>query len=412
MGDFLDVRTVFFVGMINTWVCALMMIGSRRLHPASRPALLAAGLTCLTSGLAMGLLAARGILPDALTVAPPNILRVIAAVGMYLSIRLLCVLPSHGIRLALIAFVVGGAHLALGSTFENHVLRLTISSAVQFACAAAALPLLRRRRGSDAPIPLNWALVVMSLYAVTNLAHLMVFAMEGVLVDGNGIMFATSTTHILAFTVYALIPTAFALFFLGIVNGRIAGDLRRLALTDSLTGLLGRRGFYERANALMQETGERAEPMALMMIDVDHFKTINDRFGHAAGDRSLRHLAHLLEDALPAGTICGRQGGDEFCALLPGVTHAHAAQLGELFCKQVHLAEIRHDSRHVSLSVSIGVASSLQDGSRLEDLILAADRRTYLAKHRGRGQSVASDEIPSVLSQQLPLDYDSNFAPI
>src|SRR5690606_16871255 len=117
-------------------------------------------------------------------------------------------------------------------------------------------------------------------------------------------------------TLYSLAPMAFALSFVGVVNARIAGDLRRLAITDSLTGLMTRRGFHDRAAQMLERSGGQAGAIALMMIDIDHFKSINDRFAHNCGDRVLRQFRRLLEELVSSSAIVCRHGGEEFCVMI------------------------------------------------------------------------------------------------
>src|SRR5690606_17881965 len=284
METFPDIRTLFYIGALNAYICALMMIGSRRLHPASRAALLWAGATTATVGSAMALIALRGALPDVVTVLVANSLGSLGALGVFQSFRLLCQRPPRHAMLAVVAAVVVGAHLTLRTGLDNHPARVAITCVMQGACALISVPMLRRRRGIDAPLPLNWAIGVMSAFGILNLMRLVAVVCHGLTVDGGG-MLAGSAMQTLAITLYSLAPMAFALSFVGVVNGRLAGDLRRLAITDSLTGLLTRRGFHDRATEMLERREGQTGILALLMIDIDHFKSINDRFGHNCGDR-------------------------------------------------------------------------------------------------------------------------------
>ncbi|MFA7506461.1 MAG: hypothetical protein WCZ28_17315, partial [Burkholderiaceae bacterium] len=120
MFDFLDIRTLFFIGAINAFICAWMMIGSRRLHSASRKALLWAGATTVTVGTAMALIVSRGHLPDTITVLAANTIGSLGALGIYQSFRMLCLRPSRPLLLAGVALAVVAAHAALGTSLEHH----------------------------------------------------------------------------------------------------------------------------------------------------------------------------------------------------------------------------------------------------------------------------------------------------
>ncbi len=396
MFDFLDIRTLFFIGAINSFICALMMIGSRRLHAPSRRALLWAGATTILVGTAMALIAMRGHLPDTVTVLFANTLGSIAALGIYQSFRMLCLRPPRHLLLGSIALVVVCAHVALGTGLENHPARIAITCTMQCACALLAVPILLRRRGIDAPMALNWSICVMSAFGALNLLRLGAVVRHGLTIDGGG-MLAGSVMQALAITLYSLAPMAFALSFIGIVNARIAGDLRRLAITDSLTGLLTRRGFHDRAARMLERTDGQTGAIALMMIDIDHFKAINDRFGHGCGDRVLRVFGRLLEEILPSQAIIGRYGGEEFCVMIECGDAEAARRLAESICERVRAETVVDGEHRIRLSVSIGVSAAPFDGTSLDELIGSADRRAYFAKDSGRGCVIADDDVSTLV---------------
>src|SRR5690606_15405921 len=201
----------------------------------------------------------------------------------------------------------------------------------------------------------------------------------------------------LAITMYSLAPMAFALSFVGIVNARIAGDLRRLAITDSLTGLLTRRGFHDRAAQMLRRSDGQTGAITLMMIDIDHFKSINDRFGHNCGDRVLRQFGRLLEEIPPSRAIVGRHGGEEFCVMLECGDAEDARRMAESICERVRGETVVDGEHRIRLSVSIGVATDLFDGSSLDELVNVADRRAYFAKDSGRGCVVADDDVSTLV---------------
>ncbi|MCO5121049.1 MAG: GGDEF domain-containing protein [Burkholderiaceae bacterium] len=392
MLDFLDIRTLFFIGAINAFICALMMIGSRRLHPPSRPALLWAGATTITLGAAMALVASRGHLPDTISILLANTLASIGALGIYQSFRLLCLRKPRHLPIALVALVIVTAHASLGTSYDNHEARIAITCMMQFAMAALTVPMLLRRRGIDAPMPLNWSICVMATFGTLNLLRLAAVIRQGVAVDSGG-MLAGSVMQTVAITLYALGPMAFALAFIGIVNARIAGDLRRLAITDSLTGLLTRRGFHDRAALMLERSEGQTGSIALMMIDIDHFKSINDRFGHGCGDRVLRRFGRLLEEILPSRAIACRHGGEEFCVMIECGDADAARRLAESICERVRAESVVDGEHRIRLSVSIGVATDPFDGTGLDRLLTSADRRAYFAKDSGRGCVIADDDV-------------------
>lgn len=175
--------------------------------------------------------------------------------------------------------------------------------------------------------------------------------------------------------------------------------VQALAVTDALTGLHNRRHFDERLAADFSRSRELGEPLTLVLIDVDHFKHINDNWGHAAGDALLQALAAILAERCRETDLAARLGGDEF-ALLLYRTDAHAAAhfAGHLL-ERVAAAPVEFQGRPIALGVSIGLAGI---GDRIEDveqLYAAADRALYEAKRSGRNRyavhaDAAAEQLP------------------
>jgi len=177
--------------------------------------------------------------------------------------------------------------------------------------------------------------------------------------------------------------------------------MQRLAIEDGLTGAFNRRHFddvlraeHERARRAAQRRGadgkvEEAANLALLLIDVDHFKQFNDRFGHPAGDACLRAVAGAVRDAgLRPGDFVARYGGEEFVVVLPSCGILGAAQVAERIRQQVETLHGRPDSVLAApVSVSIGLAATSDArGATPADLLRAADQAMYDAKHNGRNQ--------------------------
>jgi diguanylate cyclase (GGDEF)-like protein len=164
------------------------------------------------------------------------------------------------------------------------------------------------------------------------------------------------------------------------------------ALKDPLTQLGNRRYFEERAESAFARVRRRGGPLALLMIDIDHFKAINDHFGHPTGDDVLRALAATLAASLRAGDVCGRLGGEEFAVVLPDEDLEGAAASAERLRATVERLDVGAHTSHgrVGFSVSIGVAALPRDGYTLEELLERADARLYQAKEGGRNRVVAS----------------------
>lgn len=155
-----------------------------------------------------------------------------------------------------------------------------------------------------------------------------------------------------------------------------------LACTDALTGLNNRRAFFAKAEPLFAYCKRNAQPISALMLDVDHFKKINDNFGHAAGDVALRNLAHLIKTHLRDSDIPCRFGGEEFAVLLPNTNVTEATEMANLLKKRMMentIALADHDA--LSVTASFGIAET---GETVEDLLNHADKAMYAAKHYGR----------------------------
>ncbi len=176
---------------------------------------------------------------------------------------------------------------------------------------------------------------------------------------------------------------------LALQNAQLFEQVQTMAMTDPLTGSYNRRYFFELAERDFEYARRYSRPLALIMMDVDHFKLVNDTFGHLAGDLALRQVAEVCQARLRKTDLFARYGGEEFIVLLPETTKEAASSLAETLRDQV--AEIEMETRRGSLrvTVSIGV-SELTDGKdeemTVEQLIEEADRALYRAKGGGRNQ--------------------------
>lgn len=163
-------------------------------------------------------------------------------------------------------------------------------------------------------------------------------------------------------------------------------QLEYQAVTDPLTGLLNRRGFYQAAEGVLLRNERSDKAQALMYMDLDGFKRINDSLGHDAGDRVLRWVAEQLKDCLGSEALLARMGGDEFTALFDGLPYPE--QAGRYAERLLERVSISHevDGFDVCLGVSIGIATYPDCGANVEGLLRAADAAMYAAKQAGRQQ--------------------------
>jgi diguanylate cyclase (GGDEF)-like protein len=228
-------------------------------------------------------------------------------------------------------------------------------------------------------------------------AHGLVFLcpipLAGVLPDENGIV-ALAGGWIAIFTLEAMlyvVGTAFIVLVLS--KERSIRIHKNAASIDDLTGVLNRRGFMSGAMLLIERFEKRREPVSVMVFDLDNFKRINDRYGHAIGDETLCLFASVASINMRASDLLGRFGGEEFVAILPG-TASEAAVAAERVRAAFEAAGVMVADHLLSATVSIGVASG-EPGADIIALIAAADRALYKAKDNGRNRVELADERPS-----------------
>jgi diguanylate cyclase (GGDEF)-like protein/PAS domain S-box-containing protein len=166
--------------------------------------------------------------------------------------------------------------------------------------------------------------------------------------------------------------------------------LRVLATTDDLTRLHNRRHFFELAEPMMKLAERHGWPLSAAMIDVDHFKAINDRYGHAMGDDALRRLANVCREQLRTSDILARYGGEEFVVLFPETDRDAARAAVERMRGALGDSPLLHATGPIHFSVSAGVAQR-RDGEKLDDLLRRADEALYAAKGAGRDRVVLAD---------------------
>lgn len=171
-------------------------------------------------------------------------------------------------------------------------------------------------------------------------------------------------------------------------------ELQRLATTDMLTGIANRRAFLETAESAYAHSCRSGEPLTLLMLDLDHFKSINDRFGHLEGDRALVAFAQAVKSQLRASDAVGRLGGEEFGVLLPLTTLAEGLEAAARILHSVRALELTDDTGQAyRITTSLGVGAFRQSDRSLRDMLDRADQALYLAKRRGRDQIASLDTV-------------------
>ncbi len=186
--------------------------------------------------------------------------------------------------------------------------------------------------------------------------------------------------------VAAVLPIIGSTAFLLLLSERIRRQWEHAAATDYLTGLANRRNIMSTGNERFALARAGAANFAAAVIDIDHFKRINDQHGHDSGDRALQHVAALLDQHCRGANMVGRQGGEEFVALFDDADAAQAGVAAERLRAAVEAAPLDLDGVLLSITVSIGVGVLAPGDRSFEDLLRRADHALYAAKSRGRNR--------------------------
>jgi diguanylate cyclase (GGDEF)-like protein len=270
---------------------------------------------------------------------------------------------------------------------QESALRLTIGAAIIaiYAALTAAELWTERRRSMQK----RWPTIAVP---VMHGCVLMLPILLGNLLRPHDEAFANSvwmTVFAVELVLYA-IGTVFVIFML--VSDRAVTAHKNAASMDPLTGMFNRRGFAEACARVIEREAKAGRPVTVLIFDIDHFKSINDRFGHPAGDEILKLFSAVVVNNLRISDLSGRIGGEEFAALLPcpldeGVLAAERVR--ECF----QASGITCEEGAVDTTVSIGVAGG-PAGTELEVLLAAADTALYQAKRSGRNRVEAAEELP------------------
>jgi diguanylate cyclase (GGDEF)-like protein len=168
------------------------------------------------------------------------------------------------------------------------------------------------------------------------------------------------------------------------------------AARDGLTGLYNRRAFDER----LREIGAACDRLvngsfALMLLDLDHFKKLNDSYGHPAGDAALRNAAGALQKLIRSGDVAARYGGEEFAVIMPNAEESGALKTADRIRRAIEKDQVVFEAARIQVTASIGVACWPRHGKELKDLVAAADRALYAAKQAGRNRVVGASSLPA-----------------
>ena len=261
-------------------------------------------------------------------------------------------------------------------------------------------------RGRSEPLVSRWPVIFMLF------AHGALFLLRTPLVallpwSPNNNMFGSVWLTVLSFEAL-LFTISIAFILLAMAKERTELRHRTAAMVDPLTGIANRRSFMQDAAQLAKRHSANPRPTAVLLIDLDHFKSINDRFGHALGDRALEIFADAARQSVRSSDLLGRLGGEEFAAVLADTSRDKAVAVAERIRASFAQAALEVDNRPVGATVSIGVVHCPDGALDVPELLAQADQALYFAKENGRNRV----ELASLDMMRARADENAATAPI
>jgi diguanylate cyclase (GGDEF)-like protein len=331
---------------------------------------------------------AQGLVPPEM----PNAFLFIACGMIWNGSRLFhgrCVLPGA-------LFLGAGAWFAamqFADFAQSDHARLALSSIIVALYAfLTAFELRRERRKGLAARLLQIGIPLLHSAVFLAPVGLILLVPTAVSADGLFALFAFET-------VIYVVGTAFVVVVMA--NERVTLVHKTAAMTDLLTGLFSRRAFLEAANRLIEQRARKSQPVSLLVFDLDKFKSINDRFGHAIGDDALKVFAATASANVRSSDVVGRLGGEEFACIIPG-NAAEAGVVAERLRAAFQTAGVVISGREIGATVSIGVATATPP-LEIDPLLARADAALYRAKHNGRNRVEFDRAEPAKPSAAQPI---------
>lgn len=384
-----DPRTAFLLGACTAALGSMAFFALQPMYSQAAAALRRYGLGTAAAACGIGLMSLRGALPDPLTHLLANMLACVSIVICADATMRLFERRQPAWLFALQLLVVAGAWLWLDRLPDGSGIRVMTFSLVHCLWSAALawwlwrLPQARRLPYVNA---VRW---LFAAYAATHLTRATAAALGSAAAGGA---LAAGPGQIGFILIFALTPITLALLVQMVLHARVAIELHRRATTDELTGLHSRRHFFELSRQRLKRPHPAGRLHHVLMIDLDHFKKVNDLYGHSMGDHALRHAARILHRAIAPSGFVGRYGGEEFCALIQSDAEDDARQTIEGIRKALEALPLRIGPATITLTASIG-AVPVTDAGSLERVLVSADRCVYHAKREGRNRVVRAAEL-------------------
>ena len=383
-----DLKTIIFMSMLLTFMLSMLLAITRTHHKEVHgPGYWAVG--NLVIGLGMVLVLIQLDAPKVIFL--PSMALIGAGLSLYINgiQAFIGRKPDH--RIPIIVFGLLALIDAYFMLIRHDILLAIVLSALIFSVIYFYSARLTFSRDEGVVGNLFW--IVSSLYLLMALLMLgrAVYASQASVEIFES--FATWPINAYTFMLGAVSQFFISSLFVLMLSYKLNQSLESIATIDGLTSILNRRGL-EDAALKMQDMCKRINlSMTVILIDIDHFKKVNDKYGHLTGDDVLRHIAKVVAGILRSSDVFGRYGGEEFCAFLPNTTEGDAIGLAERIRAGVEASPLKLERGPIKTTISIGVADSVRAGYDFKGLIAAADGALYSAKNGGRNQVVSYTQI-------------------
>ncbi|WP_423926219.1 GGDEF domain-containing protein [Dokdonella sp.] len=332
----------------------------------------------------------RGQIPDWLSIIVGNILLIIAFAHVSQALRAYNRKSQlNALMFAIFGITIVGVIL-LTYVWPTLLGRITLISLVLAVLAGIGVDAIYR--GQHRITRPEHMVATMLLVGIVIMMVRILYAPDAGLIE----LTTSSPMQGIVFTYGSLLPVIATSGFLLMCGERMNEDLSRLATIDSLTGVYNRRTLTELAGKAITASKRHGRALSLLILDIDHFKRINDEFGHEAGDLALCRVVEIMRSTLRESDLTARLGGEEFVAILPDTDEASAFVLAERLREELAASNFSISGWPVPLRASIGVGSLGPTISDLETLMRETDRAMYSAKRGGRNRVAAASSLEKV----------------
>jgi diguanylate cyclase (GGDEF)-like protein len=386
-----DIRTALILGAFLTLLIGIVLFIVRKHFAANlQPSLRWWIAATLLHPIGFMLIGLRDVISDWWTAVLANVLVGGSFAAFAIALRTFNGSPQRRERLYVLVAAVAGFAVYYTYVDPNLALRFgTISVIFAILLGSSARAIYRRGQPLNAITNITGGLFAAGTAVMSYRAALYLFGFEPV-----ASIFAVAPMQVLAYAMGGLLPAVSTIGFLLMCTEFSQLELTKAARLDYLTGICNRRAIEDLAGRSIAAARRHGMPLAMMIIDVDHFKRINDEYGHEGGDDALIETVRRIRDSLRTEDLVGRLGGEEFVAVMPSTDGQSALAAAERIRSSFSEAPMRIGGSDITITVSVGVAVLDAQDQQYSHLLRRADRAMYAAKTAGRNKVMLDGVSP------------------